>query len=362
MSGRRKPCSRCRRCSCRRSRPGGFDIYAQRIQNSGALAPGWPVNGRAVCTFTGDQLQPTITSDDAFGAILAWVDGRAAGSKYIFAQHVQSNSTIDPAWPATGRGVSNGSPSEAHPLAVSEGEAGVILTWQRTDIHTHVFAQRVLFTSAADPDWPPGGRELGAFAQSEVGASIVPDGAGGALVAWHGAFFASQDSEGVIAQHVSPSGELEFSDFGLLLTGPSSRIGDLRLVATPGGGAIATLFASSTLTGLDIFAFRVPDSATLEVPPGTASGPRFSGSGPNPTRSSFAVRFSLPRDARVKLAIYDTSGRRVRELITGAQPAGEHAVRWDLRDEHGQSVTAGVYFARLEVEGRTLSQRFTRLQ
>src|SRR5262249_38181411 len=43
-------------------RPGslGFDVYAQRILNSGVLGTGWPANGRAVCTSAGDQTQPTI--------------------------------------------------------------------------------------------------------------------------------------------------------------------------------------------------------------------------------------------------------------------------------------------------------------
>src|SRR5262249_25555449 len=156
----------------------------QRIQNSGVPAPGWPVNGRAVWALAGDQVQPTLASDDAFGAIVAWTDGRAVGSKSIFAQHIQSNSAFDPAWPVNGRGVSIGSPGEGHPLAVSDGEAGVIVTWQSTDVHVHVLAQHVEFNGAGDGRWPPGGRELGASAQSQVLASIVADGAGGAIVAW----------------------------------------------------------------------------------------------------------------------------------------------------------------------------------
>src|SRR5262249_2267318 len=191
---------------------------------------------------------------------------------------------------------------------------------------------------------------------------IVPDGAGGAVVAWGGAFFASELSEGVVAQHVSPSGDLEYPDFGRLLAGPATRFGGLALTAATGGGAIATWSIAGTATGLpDVFAQQIPLSGTVDVPAGTASGPRFSGSGPNPARTSFDLRFALPRDAHVRLAIYDASGRRVRELMTGAEPAGEHAIGWDLRDERGQPVRSGVYFARLEVEGRTLSQRFTRL-
>jgi len=57
----------------------------------------------------------------------------------------------------------------------------------------------------------------------------------------------------------------------------------------------------------------------------------------------------------VRLAIYDASGRRVRELVSGTEPAGTHDVVWDLRDESGQPVPAGVRFARLDVDGQALT-------
>src|SRR5262249_14088685 len=173
-------------------RPGslGFDVYAQRILNSGVLGTGWPANGRAVCTSAGDQTQPTITSDTAFGVIVAWTDSRVPGATQIFAQHLLANSTFDPLWPVSGSAVSNGSPLEGHPLAVTDGEAGAIVTWQMTGTHVTMLAQRILFSGGRDPEWPPAGRVLGAPAQNQTSASIVPDGAGGAIVAWTGAFIA----------------------------------------------------------------------------------------------------------------------------------------------------------------------------
>ena len=38
-------------------------------------------------------------------------------------------------------------------------------------------------------------------------------------------------------------------------------------------------------------------------------------------------------------------------------PDGEHRVRWDGRDGHGQRVASGLYFARLEHAGRQLVTR-----
>jgi hypothetical protein len=75
---------------------------------------------------------------------------------------------------------------------------------------------------------------------------------------------------------------------------------------------------------------------------------------PDPARVSVTLRYALPRGADVRLAIFDVSGSRIRSLVSELQSAGEHAVDWDLRDEQGRAVNAGVYFARLDVEHRTL--------
>lgn len=66
----------------------GGDIYAQRLAADGSVAIGWPVNGLAVCTAPGPQTNPTLVSDEANGAIIAWDDGRLSGNSDIFAQRI----------------------------------------------------------------------------------------------------------------------------------------------------------------------------------------------------------------------------------------------------------------------------------
>ena len=72
---------------------------------------------------------------------------------------------------------------------------------------------------------------------------------------------------------------------------------------------------------------------------------------PNPALGSTTLRWSLPRAARVNLTVYDVTGRRVRHLVQGTLPAGEHAFTWDLRDEGGVPVASGRYYLRLEAGG-----------
>jgi hypothetical protein len=78
---------------------------------------------------------------------------------------------------------------------------------------------------------------------------------------------------------------------------------------------------------------------------------------PNPADVRTTLQYTLPRAGMVRLGVYDASGRLVRELASGTREPGQHAEAWDLRDASGRTVGAGLYFARLEVDGRTLVRR-----
>ncbi len=78
---------------------------------------------------------------------------------------------------------------------------------------------------------------------------------------------------------------------------------------------------------------------------------------PNPAPGATTLRFALPRAGAVSLAVFDPNGRRVRTLAEGERPAGEQSVRWDGRGESGDRVGAGLYFVRLQSDGRVLQRR-----
>ena len=69
---------------------------------------------------------------------------------------------------------------------------------------------------------------------------------------------------------------------------------------------------------------------------------------PNPFNPATTIRFTLGEAVRVRLRIYDVSGRFVRELADGRRGAGQHSETWDGTDQAGRGVSSGVYFYRLE--------------
>jgi hypothetical protein len=77
---------------------------------------------------------------------------------------------------------------------------------------------------------------------------------------------------------------------------------------------------------------------------------------PNPMRSGGTFAFALPQGAHVKLSVLDVQGRQVMALADGEYAAGRHSLAWS-NGARGQ-LGAGLYFVRLQVEGRTFTQRF----
>lgn len=69
---------------------------------------------------------------------------------------------------------------------------------------------------------------------------------------------------------------------------------------------------------------------------------------PNPFNPATTISFTLGEAVRVRLRIYDVSGRFVRELTDGRREAGLHSEIWDGTDQAGRGVSSGVYFYRLE--------------
>jgi hypothetical protein len=74
---------------------------------------------------------------------------------------------------------------------------------------------------------------------------------------------------------------------------------------------------------------------------------------PNPFGGDVDLRFALRDGGNASLRIHDVTGRLVRVLLDGPVGPGEHAVVWDGRDDAGNAVAPGVYFARLTAPGVT---------
>ncbi|MGD8395436.1 MAG: FlgD immunoglobulin-like domain containing protein [Candidatus Eiseniibacteriota bacterium] len=78
---------------------------------------------------------------------------------------------------------------------------------------------------------------------------------------------------------------------------------------------------------------------------------------PNPFNPTTRIAYELPAPGVVRLAVYDIDGRLVRRLVDGERDAGPHTARWDGVDRDGRPVSSGIYFSRLEADGRVLTRK-----
>lgn len=78
---------------------------------------------------------------------------------------------------------------------------------------------------------------------------------------------------------------------------------------------------------------------------------------PNPFGAATRFVYTLPEPGRVRLAVFDISGREVRVLTEAMRPSGRHEATWDGRADRGRRVPGGVYFARLEFGGRVETRK-----
>jgi len=66
---------------------------------------------------------------------------------------------------------------------------------------------------------------------------------------------------------------------------------------------------------------------------------------PNPFNATTTIKYFLPVSAIIKLSVYDTSGRLMRNLVNGRNPEGAHQITLNA-----VAFPAGIYFVRFQIE------------
>ncbi|UCG92575.1 MAG: hypothetical protein JSV97_02370, partial [candidate division WOR-3 bacterium] len=69
-------------------------------------------------------------------------------------------------------------------------------------------------------------------------------------------------------------------------------------------------------------------------------------------RNRVPIVYSTTVPSHVSVKVYDNTGRLIRTLVNKLEPAGAKTLFWDGRDDIERKVADGVYFLRLEAEGK----------
>jgi len=104
--------------------------------------------------------------------------------------------------------------------------------------------------------------------------------------------------------------------------------------------------------GYKNFSYTLSQQVITDVAPLGPAGMRLHPAYPNPFNPTTNIKFELAAEAQVTLTVVSAMGRVHRTLLAGdTRAAGEHTVTFDGKDDAGNALASGVYFAMLSIGG-----------
>ncbi len=234
-----------------------YNIRAQRVDCNGALQ--WGAAGVSVCDAAGDETNLRMATDGQGGAIIVW-DTYVGGANFnVYAQRISAAGV--PLWADDGVAVCTAggvSSYDSYPVVIPDGRGGAIIAWEdyRSDPwYGDIYAQRLDRTGAAQ--WTADGEAICATGTAQWLVNMVPDGNGGALVAYH-----DYDTNELYLQRVNADGSTNFESSGLLVSsaaGTPATNQKVTITIDGQGGAVVAWAGDRNLgVSYDIYAQRVP--------------------------------------------------------------------------------------------------------
>ncbi len=240
------------------SRAGNIDIYAQRINSSGAVQ--WTTGGAALCAAANEQDFPVITSDGAAGAIVTWQDRRNGGTYDIYVQRVNSAGVVQ--WTPDGVALCAAAGNQEFPTITGDGAGGAIVTWEdrRNNDTSDIYAQRVNANGVVQ--WTANGVALCIAPKNQTFPVIVSDGSGGAIVTWPD--YRSGTNDDIYAQRINASGAVQWTSNGVAVsTAAGNQFGE-TITSDGAGGAIVT-WTDLRNGNRDVYVQNVPADGILPI-------------------------------------------------------------------------------------------------
>ncbi len=235
-----------------------YDIYAQRIDINGVSM--WTPNGKPICTESGHQYNPQLTSDGSGGIIITWQDKRA-GQFDIYAQRVDSLGQIK--WGLNGVPVCTDSSNQIDPKITTDMHRGAYIAWSdyRTGSGTtDIYCQRI--SSTGVPVWLTNGLPICTAQNTQWNVQLVPDSLDGAIIVWQDR--RNNNYDNIYAQRIDPFGNFKWASNGIPIAQISGNQFYPQVISDPKAGAIITWQDNRNGIDYDIYAQRVNRDGTLQ--------------------------------------------------------------------------------------------------
>ena len=73
---------------------------------------------------------------------------------------------------------------------------------------------------------------------------------------------------------------------------------------------------------------------------------------PNPFNPTTTISFSISNESKIAISIYNIKGQKVKTLMNESFEKGSHSIIWDGEDGTGNSVSSGIYYYKLKMNGK----------
>jgi hypothetical protein len=324
-----------------------YDIYAQRINASGSVL--WATDGISVCSLTGNQRYPVIININVNEVIITWGDFRNGIDSDIFAQRLSIDGMV--LWTNNGVRICGASNSQGFPVLAGDGAGGAIVTWQdyRSGAYD-VYAQRV--NISGDIMWVADGVPISTETDAQMSPVIISDGQGGAIITWVDYRSSYQD---IYAQRINANGVVLWTENGVAVSTAVKNQYYPSIVRDNDGGVIIAWWDFRNGDNADIYAQQVNADGLLgvvtnlpDVPAPLPESLCLEQNYPNPFNTLTKVSWVIVQPGHVVLKVYDVNGMEVRTLLDENQSPGIHRMTFN-----SEGLEAGVYFIRIQANGRS---------
>jgi len=309
----------------------GPDIYGARVNLSGVVLD---TAGIAISTFYGYDGFPCIAFGDT-DYLVAWQDARSlATAPDIYCARVnQAGTVLDPG----GIALSAAPYDQRYPSAAFDGTNFLVVWQDYRNGNWDIYGTRVTPSGTV---LDPLGIPISIADYGQVYPDVIFDGVDYFLVWADGRNGVDPDIYGA---RVDTAGAVIDSfivcqRFGRQITPALARgSGNQILITYSGWTSSVNAHLANSMRVWGIF------SSDIGIEEKTSHTVAFDlYIHPNPLRHECEIKYFLPQESKVNLAIYDATGRLVNTIISGIQTAGIHFTKCNLVD-----LPQGVYFVRL---------------
>jgi len=78
---------------------------------------------------------------------------------------------------------------------------------------------------------------------------------------------------------------------------------------------------------------------------------------PNPFSNETTIQLICDKSSQAYISIFDTSGKKISELLNDSFGSGTHLLKWDGNSDNGNKLGNGLYFLHIQINGFTEVQK-----